>query len=275
MGRSEITQRIVRLAALGTLIPVIPLFAQTETKILTVAEAAKLFVYQSKPVHPFCLFFPFDSARWEPMDLAKCTDEKVTPQAADGWLSADYPSDGATRLAGTFASYRVLAKKGERFLVASDISGGGSGKFTFLFWVQLDGKQLTLLKDEAGGDRCAGRLSDYSADGEAIRFAKSVTTSDIVDLADLNLDGKIKDKLRDTPADCAAEIHYRYDLASENMQLTSLELNAEDKATGADPQGCFDRLVQQYAKSGRTTLTPEELKEFGRKFAATCVAPNC
>src|SRR5439155_25200387 len=123
---------------------------QTESKILTSSEAAKLFVYQGKPVHPFCLFFPFDSARWEPMELAKCTDEQVAPQAAaGGWLSADYPDDGAPRLSGAWASYRVLAKKGERFLVASDISGGGSGKFTFLVWVQLNVKQLTLVKDEA------------------------------------------------------------------------------------------------------------------------------
>lgn len=265
---------IVRLAVLGTLILALPLCAQTQTRILTGTEAANLFIYLGKPVHPFCLFFPFDSDRREPMELAKCTDERVAPHATDGWLTADYPSDGAPRLSGAYVSYRVLAKKGERFLVASDVSGGGSGKFTFLFWVQLDAKQLTLVKDEAGSDRCAGRLSGYSADGGAIRFAKSVTTSDIVDLASPSLDRKVKDKLNDTPADCAGEIYYRYDLESEKMELSSLELNPEDKTAGADPQGCFEELVQQYAKARKTTLTPDELKEFGRKFAATCVAPN-
>jgi hypothetical protein len=77
---------------------------------------------------------------------------------------------------------------------------------------------------------------------------------------------------------CDGAAHQRYDLDGETMQFTSLAFNVPDAPPEADgtndPQACFDRLVRRYAANNRTTLTPEELKQFGKVFASECaVAP--
>ena len=68
-------------------------------------DASRQFAYRGKPVHPLCIFFPVDSARTEPQDLAECTNEKVEPKSEPGgWLKAEY-EDGLS-IWPVSASYR-------------------------------------------------------------------------------------------------------------------------------------------------------------------------
>ncbi len=258
-----------------------PVLAQTKPKITTGKAAAKAFVFEGQPLHPFCLDFPLErSSRDTPVELAKCTDRKIAPtNEGEGWWSAEYPrEEGEVFISGPPGiSYGVLAKKGDRFLVATEHSGGGSGQFTDLFWVHLDDKQVVVARDERGGDRCAGRLDGYRSDRAAIRFYQATPAADIVDLAGVMLDEATKGKLRYAYSTCDGAAYYRYDLASEKTELTSLTLNGTEPDTAAepnDPQVCFDKLVQQYAKAKKTNLKPDKLKEFGQKFVATCVKPS-
>ena len=275
---------MIKTAALfliATFFLILPVLAQTKPGIATGKSAAKAFVFEGKPLHPFCLDFPLErSSRNSPIELAKCTDRKVAPKKeGDGWWSAEYPrEEGAFFLSfPPGISYGVLAKKGDRFLVATEHSGGGSGQFTDLFWVRLDDKQVVVIKDERGGDRCAGRLDGYQFDESAIRFHQATPAADIVGLAGVMLDEATKGKLRYAYSACDGEAYYCYDLVSEKTELTSLTLNETAPDTEAepnDPQVCFDKLVQQYAKAKKTNLKPDKLKEFGQKFAAACVKPN-
>ena len=264
------------LLIIGTLIAR-PLWAQGDLKVLTGNEAIKLFVYAGKPVHPFCLGFPLGgSSRKEPVELAKCTDSKVVPKSpGEGWLEAEYPrTEGDFFISQPpYVSYGILAKKGDRFLVATDSSGGGSGQFSALLWVRLTDKDISVARDEVGGDRCAGGLSDYVEGGAAVRFSVSTTTAEIVALSGVNLASTVRDKLRDGYRNCDGTARYSYDLVSEKMELSSLELSVPEStepATSGDPQSCFDQLARQYDKNNKLRLTPEELKQFGQAFLSTC-----
>ena len=255
-----------------------PLTAQGDLKILTGSDAAKLFVYEGKPLHPFCLGFPLEaSSRSGPVELAKCTDTKVVPKSpGEGRLEAEYPrTEGDFFISlPPYVSYGVLAKKGQNFLIASDSSGGGSGQFSSLFWVRLTDKEISVTKDEIGGDRCAGQLSNYVVEGAAIRFDVSTPAAEIVALTGVKVASAISDKLRAGYHACDGAARYRYDLVSEKMELSSLELSVPDPAgpgTIGDPQSCFDQLVRQYARNNKLRLVPEALKDFGRVFASTCV----
>jgi len=250
-----------------------PLAAQ---QIVTGNAAAKHFVYNGKPVHPFCLGFPQEaSSRRTPFLLSKCSDTMVVPKShSDGWLEAEYPHEAGDFFVSSppFVSYKVLAKKGDRFLIGSGSSGGGSGQFSNLLWVRFTKEEIRVSKEEIGGDRCIGGLSNYFAEGRAIGFDVNTPAAEIISLTGVQIDKSISDQLQSGYVDCDGVAHYRYDLTTERMRLSSVKLNVPDPpdAAARGPQACFDRIVRQYNKNRNTLLDPNELKEFGRTFAAMC-----
>ena len=245
-------------------------------QIVSGNAAAQQFVYMGKPIHPFCVDFPLEgSSRPGPFPLAKCSDTKVVAaNKPDGWLEADYPrKDGDFFISEPpYISYRVLAKKGDRFLIASASSGGGSGQFSALFWVRLTSDQIGVAKDEMGGDRCGGSLSGYAMEGRDIGFNVDTPAGQIIALSGIPLDKSITDQLRSGYRDCDGAAHYRYNLATEKMQLSSLKLNVPDLPgpDATNPQSCFDRLVVEYGRKKQTVLSPGALKKFAGDFAAKC-----
>src|SRR5262245_20544536 len=130
---------------------------------------SKRFVYRGRLLHPFCLDFTQEGAtRRIPHELAKCSATPVIPKnQGKGWWTAEYPHEEGEHFVSSppYISYSVLANKGDRFLIASNSSGGGSGQFSNLFWVRLGNEQIAVVKDELGGDRCSGGLSDFRTRG--------------------------------------------------------------------------------------------------------------
>ncbi|HZE07659.1 MAG TPA: hypothetical protein VE110_02785 [Gemmatimonadaceae bacterium] len=252
------------------------LTGQTPFRLLTGNQAAMRFVYQGKPLHPFCLDFPFEaSSRKNLMALAKCTNAKVPFAVSDsGWIGAQYP---ATERRGSIA-YRVLAAAGNRFLVATEIWGGGSGEFSNLFWARLGDREISVDGDLAGGDRCAGGLSGYTIEGRTLRFNVSTPARDILRLAGTKVSDSILGRFGPGYTSCDGEAAYRYDLATRRMVLSGLTLNAEQSSrslsglgdSARDTRACFDTVVRQYVKNRSRTLTPRDLKAFGRSFTTRC-----
>ena len=269
---------IIRLAAIGMLMSHLTVAAQSTPRIVTGEEAAKQFVYEGKAVHPFCLRFPLEaSSRSRPNTLAECTAADVGPSIDTyGFLIVRDARDQR-------AAYRVLAKKGDDFLIASEVQYGGTGQFSALFWAHLDDTQLRIVREEPGGDRCGGGLSDYQLDGLALRFSMDATTPDILRLAGVPMVAdRLIFQLRFSSLDCEGEAQFRYDLRSEERRLISLRLNSKDEYSEAaarsrtkpgGPQDCWDGLVRERANAGKMTLTVRELRRFGRQFVAKCLTP--
>ena len=102
--------------------------------------AAATFAYQGKPIHPACVWFSREgSSRGRPIALATCSAASAAPATKDGWTFADklaWPGEAESSGNG-YSGYRVLARKGARYLLALESSGGGTGKFSDLSWVRL------------------------------------------------------------------------------------------------------------------------------------------
>jgi len=254
-------------------------FTQANVGVVTGSGATRAFVFQGKPVHPFCVDFPRErSSRSQPNELAKCTDARVAPKAApEGFLSAEYPTGPGEFFVSfsPYASYRVLARKADRFLVATDKSGGGSGQFTELFWVRLGAREIAIVKDEAGGDRCLGGLGEYQVRGAAVAFSQSQSAQDVMALSGVNARPAVISELRGGYTACDASALYRYDLKAERMDLVGVRLNTPDPPDAADksPQACFDRLASSYGRRGRGLLSRDQVKRFGQAFVSSCSQP--
>jgi hypothetical protein len=235
--------------------------------ILTGEQAARQFVYRGKPIHPFCVGFELDQRS---LQLSKCSATNIPPQKeGDSWWSADYPS----RQRGDYFAYRALAKKGDRFLLASDFSGGGSGLFTALSWVRLSGGSIQWIKELAFGDRCEGGITDYSFDRTTVRYGQRHPAADLLQLTGQKLPAAVYDALPKAATSCDGEATYRYDLKTETLHLDSITLPAPNREPASIPtQQCFDRLATARIKSGHPKLTPKEWQEFRRRFLSECAS---
>lgn len=251
-------------------------FAQPNAKLTTGTAATRAFVFQGKPVHPLCIDFPLErSSRSEPIELSKCTDARVTPNATPaGWLSAEYPKDPNDFFVSfaPYASYRVLARKADRFLIATEKSGGGSGQFTELLWVRLGTDRIAVVKDETGGDRCLGGLGNYQVSGTSVSFSQSQSAQDLLASSGVTVPAALKDALRGGYQACDGSAVYRYDLNAERMRVVEWELNSPEPPDPADksPQACFDRLAIKYATNARPRISLEQMKRFGQEFVTSC-----
>ncbi len=245
-------------------------------RIVTAPAAADTFLYRGRPVHPFCVDFPLEEAsRSQPTDLARCTDRSVTPRVVRGvWFSADRPPVGDR--GGGGVEYRVLASTGDRFLLAVESSGGGSGSFSELFWVRLSNHDVRVDRDELGGDRCEGGMSGYTIAGNTLRFYATASSKTLIGLTGVSIPDTIRHELRDAYYACDGAANYAYDLRSHRMTIETFTLAEPAARVPSSPPGetsaqkCFDALVAEYAARRRLTLTPGEFRQFGAVFADRC-----
>jgi hypothetical protein len=261
---------IVATAIVSVIAPVShPVVAQPAAPIVTGPRAAAAFAVAGTPVHPLCLS-ALDSYRKTPKDVSNCSDPAIrVATKSDGSREADIAGPPME-----WYSYRVLARKGDRFFIFTDLAPGGTGKFTSLSWVRLADNKVNTVSDVRGGDRCAGGISAPTFSALTVTYQVNLTTAALVALASPGLDTNVAKKLSDAYPDCAGYAEYRYDLSRETEQLTSVTLNPPEapRTIGGtvDPQSCVEDLVRQQITTSRKTLSPVQLQDFGRRFTATC-----
>jgi hypothetical protein len=158
-------------------LPHLPAAAQTTPLLRTGDSAAAQLAYHGTPLHPFCFDFSLERlSRATPFILASCTGTG-DPAESDtgGWHRAEYRA----LQPGRIVAYRALASLGNRFLIATETYGYGSGQFSSLFWIRLDTDRVAVVRDVATGDRCAGGMSRYTVDHSAVRFRITTPTRDM------------------------------------------------------------------------------------------------
>ena len=260
------------------------LFGQSPTPLTIGSAAARAFLFQGKPVHPFCVDFQADEED-AVQRLSACTAADAVPHMDKrGFLTADYKPDPGFNLRQPFSSYRVLSRKGNRFLIATTTSGGGTGIFYSLLWVHLDDSTLKMAGSIAGGDRCSGGLDDFHVRGNVVEFSQHLTPEDVLRLADAPI---AQDSVEYSAISCFARAHFIYNLADEKLTLESVtfryELGPQDGSgmvedrdgwTGLfSAQSCFNKLFNDYIAQKRATLDQALLAQFGRDFNSRCGSP--
>ena len=264
----------VRLVLVAWLLMAARLAAQGDHQIATGAAATSAFVHQGRPIHPLCVLFAQEKAsRSRANEFANCSDTSVVPDVSDGWTTARFPQQRG------YSSYRVLAREGDRFLLALESSGGGSGEFSDLSWVQVGSTAIRNVKDILGGDRCAGGLSGYHVDGRTVRLSAASSTVDILRLAGVRVADTVLAKLSSGYRACNGYANYEYDLATDSLVLTSVTLVADGSTTvrtdaaslRRDPQSCFDALARHSVVARKATIGLPELRTFGARFVRECI----
>ncbi len=259
------------LAAACVAVFAAPCLAQADW---TTANLDNALLYRGKPVDPRCVtaLAPAEGGAG-PVVLARCTRPgRMTRNGAS--VSVQTPDPGAI-LRQPYDSYEVLGRSGERFVVAAQWNGGGTGRFDNLMIVRREGNRLTLEKSLLkGGDRCNGGLSNVSVRDGVLRWSENNTPYDLVARGGIR---KLADKdLESSANSCVATRNMAYHLDGGTTRLMSVSLlsGIADRAGWTERytyQHCFNAYYNGYIARGRAKLADADIAQFAKGFSETCL----
>ena len=245
------------------------------------------FTFRHKPIDPRCVaaLVPMEGNGPGSVKLATCTGPgKMTRNGQSVSIEEPDPDAG---MRTPFDSYEVVARQGERYVLSTLSSGGGTGLFSTLMIVRRDRDQLTTERLFPGmGDRCNGGFAGAELHGNRLQWSTNITPYEVIDEAGIKLpDG---DLLEDSAQSCVGTLESEYDfetgktrVASETFTLSYFGGSSEaasglltDRTGWTDRfslQHCFNLTYNSYVSAAHTVLSPIEMKTFGKDFAKTCL----
>lgn len=230
-------------------------------------------------VPPFCLDkMLMGEAQLPKVAIATCnTDPEkkiIKTYREDGWTKTDYRISGEEgEYPAMTAMYRVIGDVADGTALEIYSATGGSGRFTSVVVVQVDGPDLKLIHSFGGGDRCNGGVADAEIKKGMLNYGLYITPGDFTTVAYGDDQGIVAyEDLEASAASCFAIARY------QNAALTEVELlpdaikNSEstDWSTSFTMQKCFNQRISDTIKSGKTILSPEAFKDFVGSFLNTC-----
>lgn len=200
-----------------------------------------------------------------------------------GYLGYDYDItvDHAVRLRG-YSYYKKVGTIGRATLVQTLYHAGGTGEVSSLRLIKRDGAHLTVTVLHVG-DRCNHGLVEVTREQHApqdrLVYSMKLTSHDFLMLADVNPHHlKAFDDLADCAICCKATAVFERsmgpDFHQETLRTVNLAAFPHEETVDSSPQsyqGCFDTLINQYIKTGQTTLNAKQLTRFMQRFNARCV----
>lgn len=231
------------------------------------AAAQEAIVWQGNVLSPYC-FDELNPLENPPEPILKTAITMCQKNGANidsnGWVNMDYPEGGYT-------SYKVISHDKNGYLVETEVSGGGSGRFSNVMKVNVDGDELKLVKRYSGGDRCNGGVHSSEFQDGKVYISYNITPADFYWVAYEKKGEEAGNQgLEGSAQSCFAFARYE-----EGEGLISVELNPnaiEDDSWGESrfpAQKCFNNLFANQIKK-TTHLSKEEFKEFVGNVMSAC-----
>jgi hypothetical protein len=186
-----------------------------------------------------------------------------------------------------FDSYEVLANSGAHFVLTTESSGGGSGRFSDLTILRKVGDSLSAEKSLAAGDRCNGGLWDARVENGILYWSENITSLDMITRGGVALAGNYG-ALEFGAQSCVGTLDWKYDLQTGDKRLVSETLTlgyfggTREASTGLKEdqpgwteqykaQHCFNQFYNSYVSHNMTRLSVAGMKTFATGFAQHCL----
>lgn len=223
-------------------------------------------------IHPECITIV--AMGQGPVNLEECGQEYYATYTDTG-ASLQYEDEYGHLV---YDIYKILHIEGNHLLVYYQWSGGGSGQFSGLMIVELNGTLLGEYEDISGGDRCSGLNSVYKENGK-VYYRQGLLPDDLLAWGAIEK-MTYEAELEYSAMSCVATANMVYDIATHTNQLISVDI---DQTDGEDQEGwtenyahqaCFNRLIRERLATGKLTFDKNGLQEFTHRFSSQCLAGN-
>lgn len=178
-----------------------------------------------------------------------------------------------------YLSYRAIGTIGPDTIVLTDYSGGGTGRFTELLRVRINGDTMEILETLAGGDRCNGGIVDAKIEGNELVTTYFVTPYDMVTLNGQNPQ-KIEayNDLESCAVCCVGEATSRNNV----LERVALTMEPDEIANYTKPDVgivdvplniCFYRYYETALQKTKMLTAGTQLDSFISGFNTSCKKP--
>ena len=261
-------------------INVFPADQATRPYALALANLPTSLIYNGKPIDAWC-FTDTNSDSLKKCGINFEKDIKISGQDKQlekkGYTGYEYHFKGSGPTHG-YSYYRPIAHFGNKDVIFTLSSGGGSGQFTAIKTIDRHGDKLNIQTYDMG-DRCNNGISDIKQDNEKITYLAHITPFDFLTLAEDN-PHKLQayDDLAACAACCAGTVRISRPLNDNFLKATVVSVDFSNYSledggyTGKKPyQACFNSLIATYKAKHKTVLTLAALKVFVQQFNQQCV----
>lgn len=228
-------------------------------------SVAPTLSWRQHDLHPTCVTPMPEVKEGDTRDLRTCSSTKGAVGRRDGfvtWVSAEDER--------VDAAYRVVGRLGPEWLVEWRWSGGGTGRFSGLQLVRLEGDTLRVGRSLASGDRCNGGLVSAALTKGHVHYSVVVTPLDVLAAtAEGRALGLSEKALESSALSCAATLEFEGDA----LLAMVLSEPLEDRAGWTErfgAQACFNRVHRRFVEEKRARLEGATLEDFARAFRSTC-----
>lgn len=241
------------------------------------AEKVEKLLWNGKEISPVCFdqLLPTESKPLESVELDSCShskesDTQKTTHDPDGSVVIKYSENGS--YTGS-TSYRVVGPVHNGFLIEYNWDGGGTGRFSNVLVVDIQGKNMVLKETLSGGDRCNGGASIIGIEENLPVTSVNITPADFPHLAYGDDHGiTAYEDLESSAVSCYGKAVYKdKTLSFVELSNSSAPMNEDEEwVSKYKYQKCFNNLFKNQI-SKKSKLSPPEFKSFMDQFFTVCV----
>ncbi len=242
------------------------------------SEDQHLLLWKGKEIPPLCFDKLIGPEAIEKVDIATCENNDdikniKTTRTKDSFLETSYQyAEEKENLSPPYMSYRVVGKQGSDVVVETAWRSGGSGRFSEVLIVQLEGEELVVKKRVWSGDRCNGGISDVKIKDEKIHATVSITPADFPVVAygeDRGIEAYAD--LEAGATSCFATVTYAGDDVSKVTLSEDFPWDSRKEwVSRYKYQACFNQTFSKQIKE-ESELSLVEFRNFVDKFFKDCV----
>lgn len=252
----------------------------------TLSKEEELFVWFTLDV-PFHPYYVNQTYSWEgdsePVDFTNLDVEGL--EYEEGTISPIelYPDSSGYDIdlgedifvmRGVFFQYELLAQEGETFFVSTYECGGGTGIFSDIRVLKVDGNLIELVDDFAAGDRCNGGLFDCTYEKGVIHYSTNITPEDL-----LIIGGGENSEDYDIQLDwcamcCVGTANYEYNISTRKSEMISITVETDYfNSYDSYPEGtqCFFNRIKEYVNASSNEISIEKFELLIQGALESCV----
>lgn len=251
---------------------VLILFNMFTTSLSWAQDNNSLLRIEGKPLAPACLIHfvnnrPDDDVidlQTDPcLRIQHAYDQSALKRRFWGY----HLPDDARLYAGMQIYYRYLGEVNRQSKQTKAVlvlwSGGGTGLFSDIVFLEADKGKLRRVDEIEGGDRCSGGISDADLSHGVLSYHKQVTP---MMLMTMHQKRRSYDSLSDCAVCCIGELIYQEDKLIGFKFKRSLAKNRKENKM----MRCFNRLAKSYGRHQSRHLSLSKLSEFRQKIKSVC-----
>ena len=188
--------------------------------------------------------------------------------------SYQFPAEQDAPAETGYSAYNVIGRTTNGLAVQTYSESGGTGRFSSIVTVTLEGNLLSLEDRIAGGDRCNGGITEAHVENGELVYSVSATPGDFAQMAYGDDHGlKAYEDLEASAMSCFAEATYKagkLQAVAFNPDALPTDKTSEDWAKQYKLQPCLNDQIKARLAMGQKNMTTAEFKSFMDMFMNSC-----